>query len=101
MCALGSEAESRAVWWTVSARLHAMRAVVPTGELMLCPEKEVTEPGTEAADPPAGALRSLVISVILVELICSRQTFLPLCSCVIPSLYLLSLAESLVIGLRS
>lgn len=68
---------------------------------MLCPEKEVTEPGAERADPPAGALWSLVISVMLVELVCSRQTSLPLCSCVISSLYLLSPAEFLVIGLRS
>lgn len=50
---------------------------------------------------PAGALWSLVISVMLVELVCSRQTSLPLCSCVISSLYLLSPAESLVTGLRS
>ena len=51
--------------------------------------------------PPAGALWSLVISVIITEFLHSRQSFLLLFP--VPSLYLLSLAESLVMfpGVRS
>lgn len=50
-------------------QLHATRGIAPTGELMLCPGKQVTGPGSETTDSLQGPYRAWWLAPSLLSLL--------------------------------